>query len=254
MKNWLLSCQKSNCSSGNRRDGETLKVECVLPRAFEDFPSRDVTVPSCQLVMDAGGRRPVWLTPGKGSLWSSQRLGSPLSFGRALLSAGVGILGGASASRADGQCAHGTQPRSFLMTALKITAWFYLVTTETLTSVRVTMLLMEAPGPPAIWHNPTSMAKLMQLGMEPACDLQALCHVGEKGFFLYFSFTLGKSPSAHTHVVVTGHPPTISGIFVAVNSCQETICCWFLALFFAFHQPNIKDFLQSRCLRLGDEG
>lgn len=122
IKNWLLSRQKSNCSSGNRRTGEILKVECILPRDFEDFTSCDFTVPSCQLVKDAEGRRSVWLTTGKGSVWRSQHLGLPLSFGEVLLSAGVGILGGASASRADGQCAHGTQPRSFLMTVLKIKA------------------------------------------------------------------------------------------------------------------------------------
>lgn len=61
------------------------------------------------------------------------------------------------------------------------------------------MLLMEAPGPPAIWHNPTSMAKLMQLGMEQACDLQALCHVGENFFSFIFPLPL-ESHHLLTHI------------------------------------------------------
>lgn len=36
----------------------------------------------------------MWLNISKGSIWRSQHLGLPLSFGKVLLSAGVEILGG----------------------------------------------------------------------------------------------------------------------------------------------------------------
>lgn len=94
----------------------------------------------------------------------------------------------AGASEADGPCARGTQPRSFIMTMPKIKAWLYLVTAKKFTSVQVTMLLTGAPGPSASQRDPSLTAKLMQLGMELVCGLQALCQVGEKLFSLFFLY------------------------------------------------------------------
>lgn len=105
---------------------------------------------------------------------------------------------GAGASEADGPCAHGTQPRSFIMTTPKIRAGFYLVNTKN-NSVQVTMLLTGAPGPPASQCDPSLMAKLMQLGVEPVCGLQALRQVGEKLFSFIFPLPL-ESPHLRAHV------------------------------------------------------
>ena len=74
-----------------------------------------------------------------------------------------------------------------------------LITTKKFTSAQVTMLLMGAPGPPASRRDLSFTAKLMQLGMEPVCGLQALCQVGEKLFSFVFPLPLA-SPHLHTHV------------------------------------------------------
>lgn len=91
--------------------------------------------------------------------------------------------------------------------------------------------------------TPSLTVKLMQLGMELVCGLQALCQVGKTLFFPLF-FLYHWKGSIYTHMsVVTEHPSTVSGTsFVAVTSCQETISCWFSALPFALDWPNIRDF------------
>lgn len=98
---------------------------------------------------------------------------------------------------------------------------------------------MGAHGLLASQCNPSLTEKHMELGMEPMSGLQAFPQVREKIFLLYFSFTTGKSPFTHTHLVVTGHPSTISGTFLYEVSFQETISCWLLALPFTLDQPKI---------------
>ena len=94
---------QSSSGSGNRRNGETLAVVSIwspedLPRDFHDLTSGDDM--SCLLlVRDAEGSRSTWLNTSKGSVWRWQRLGLPLSFGKVLLSDGVGILGGGRVQR-----------------------------------------------------------------------------------------------------------------------------------------------------------
>lgn len=90
------------------------------------------------------------------------------------------------------------------MTAPKIKALFYLFTANVFNSVQVPR---GAPGPATSQHGPSSMAELKQSE--------------KKSFFsLYFSFTTGKTSSAHTPLVVTGRPAAVSGISFAIPICK----------------------------------
>lgn len=104
------------------------------------------------------------------------------------------------------------------MTAPKIKALFYLFTANVFNSVQVPR---GAPGPATSQHGPSSMAKLKQSDTGAVFGLQELCQVGKKAFFsLYFSFTTGKTSSAHTPLVVTGRPAAVSGVSFAIPTCK----------------------------------
>lgn len=143
------------------------------------------------------GRRPVRLNTTQHL--GSQHLGLPLAFGKLLLSAGWNRaeVRGAGVSEAKGSCTHRTQLRSFLMTAPKIKALFYLFTASVFNSVQVPR---GAPGPATSQHGPSSMAKLKQSDTGAVFGLQELCQVGKKAFFPFlFPLPLGR-PRLHTHL------------------------------------------------------
>lgn len=129
----------------------------------------------------------------------SQHLGLPLAFGKLLLSTrwSRAEVRGAGVSEVEGSYAHRTQPRSFLMTAPKIKALFYLFTANVFNSVQVPR---GAPGPATSQHGPSLMAKLKQSDTGAVFGLQELCQVGKKKLFfpLFFLYHWEDLVCTHT--------------------------------------------------------